>query len=239
MVIAGPVLEGLGDTVVSRIATLVGAWWIAAHGSEHHAAHGRLGRVAEGERALSSTLPSTLIGRIPNANVLQPTCFEANGGGLEGLSISSLSLSHRSSCGAVVHGTKITRIRGAFGVSPAAFQYMSRWQRDPVGAHTGDIAGGERGRCGTGEWALQTVSLEHAVAMIPDGASLMIGGFMGVGTPERLVDELVRQGKRELTVIANDTAMPGSGHRQAGDGASWCARRSPATSASTPRPSSR
>jgi acetate CoA/acetoacetate CoA-transferase alpha subunit len=58
---------------------------------------------------------------------------------------------------------------------------------------------------------MQTVSLEAAVSMIPDGASLMIGGFMGVGTPERLVDELVRQGKRELTVIANDTAMPGRG----------------------------
>jgi acetate CoA/acetoacetate CoA-transferase alpha subunit len=34
---------------------------------------------------------------------------------------------------------------------------------------------------------------------------------MAVGTPERLVDELVRQGKRNLTVIANDTAMPGKG----------------------------
>jgi len=39
----------------------------------------------------------------------------------------------------------------------------------------------------------------------------MIGGFMGVGTPERVVDEIVRQGKRDLTVIANDTAMPGKG----------------------------
>jgi len=47
--------------------------------------------------------------------------------------------------------------------------------------------------------------------MIPDGASLMIGGFMGVGSPERLIDELVRQGKRNLTVIANDTAWPGRG----------------------------
>jgi acetate CoA/acetoacetate CoA-transferase alpha subunit len=47
--------------------------------------------------------------------------------------------------------------------------------------------------------------------MIPDGASLMIGGFMGVGTPERVVDELVRQGKRDLTVIANDSALPGTG----------------------------
>lgn len=34
---------------------------------------------------------------------------------------------------------------------------------------------------------------------------------MAVGTPERIVDELVRQGKRDLTVIANDTAMPGKG----------------------------
>ena len=34
---------------------------------------------------------------------------------------------------------------------------------------------------------------------------------MAVGSPERLIDELVRQGKRKLTVIANDTAMPGSG----------------------------
>jgi len=58
---------------------------------------------------------------------------------------------------------------------------------------------------------MQTTTLEAAVARIPDGASLMIGGFMAVGTPERLVDELVRQRKRDLTVIGNDTAMPGVG----------------------------
>ncbi len=58
---------------------------------------------------------------------------------------------------------------------------------------------------------MQTISLEGSVAMIPNGATLMIGGFMGVGTPERVMDELVRQNKRDLTVIANDTAMPGKG----------------------------
>ncbi len=58
---------------------------------------------------------------------------------------------------------------------------------------------------------MQTISLERSVALIPDGASLMIGGFMAVGTPERVVDEIVRQKKRNLTVIANDTAMPGKG----------------------------
>jgi acetate CoA/acetoacetate CoA-transferase alpha subunit len=58
---------------------------------------------------------------------------------------------------------------------------------------------------------MQTLSLDRAVAAIPDEASLMIGGFMGVGTPERVVDEIVRQNKRDLTVIANDTAAPGKG----------------------------
>ncbi len=58
---------------------------------------------------------------------------------------------------------------------------------------------------------MQTMSLEQSVAMIPDGASLMVGGFMGVGTPERVIDEIVRQNKRSLTIIANDTAAPGRG----------------------------
>jgi acetate CoA/acetoacetate CoA-transferase alpha subunit len=58
---------------------------------------------------------------------------------------------------------------------------------------------------------MKTVALQDVIAMIPDGASLMIGGFMAVGTPERVIDELVRQGKHDLTVIANDTAVPGRG----------------------------
>ena len=58
---------------------------------------------------------------------------------------------------------------------------------------------------------MRTISVQAAVELIPDGASVMIGGFMGVGTPERLVDELVRQKKRDLTVIANDNALPGTG----------------------------
>jgi acetate CoA/acetoacetate CoA-transferase alpha subunit len=58
---------------------------------------------------------------------------------------------------------------------------------------------------------MRTVSTEEAVAMIPNGARLMVGGFMGVGTPERLVDELVRQHKSELSLVCNDTAVPGRG----------------------------
>ena len=58
---------------------------------------------------------------------------------------------------------------------------------------------------------MQTITVEKAVALIPDGATVMIGGFMAVGTPERLMDELVKQGKKNLTVIANDNAKPGCG----------------------------
>ena len=39
----------------------------------------------------------------------------------------------------------------------------------------------------------------------------MIGGFMGVGSPHRLIDALVARQARNLTVIANDTARPGIG----------------------------
>src|ERR1700754_2710136 len=58
---------------------------------------------------------------------------------------------------------------------------------------------------------MQTISVDQSVALISDGASLLIGGFMATGTPERLIDEIVRQNKRNLTVIANDTATPERG----------------------------
>jgi len=58
---------------------------------------------------------------------------------------------------------------------------------------------------------MKSLPIAGAVSLIPDGASLMIGGFLSVGTPERLMDEIVRQRKRDLTVIANDTARPGVG----------------------------
>jgi acetate CoA/acetoacetate CoA-transferase alpha subunit len=58
---------------------------------------------------------------------------------------------------------------------------------------------------------MRAVSVEAAVAMIPPGASIMVGGFMGVGTPERLLDEIVRQQKTGLSLISNDAAVPGKG----------------------------
>jgi len=58
---------------------------------------------------------------------------------------------------------------------------------------------------------MKTAQAADIAERIPDGAILMIGGFMGAGTPPRLIDEIVRQGRRDLTVIANDTARPGVG----------------------------
>jgi len=43
---------------------------------------------------------------------------------------------------------------------------------------------------------MKTVRLDQAAAMIPDGASVMVGGFMGVGTPECMIDEIVSQAKK-------------------------------------------
>ncbi|HMO28796.1 3-oxoacid CoA-transferase subunit A [Enterovirga sp.] len=50
-----------------------------------------------------------------------------------------------------------------------------------------------------------------AAALVPDGAVVMIGGFMGVGSPHRIIAALVARKARGLTVIANDTARPGIG----------------------------
>ena len=55
------------------------------------------------------------------------------------------------------------------------------------------------------------ISCSEAVEMIPDGASIMIGGFMGVGSPHRMIAEMVRQGRKNLTIIANDTGTPNFG----------------------------
>ncbi|MEJ5272984.1 MAG: CoA transferase subunit A [Spirochaetota bacterium] len=48
---------------------------------------------------------------------------------------------------------------------------------------------------------------EEAVKQIKDGAVIMVGGFMGCGTPLSLVNALDRQGTKDLTLICNDTAI--------------------------------
>ena len=44
-----------------------------------------------------------------------------------------------------------------------------------------------------------------------DGMSIMVGGFMVVGTPEFIIDELVNIRVKNLTIICNDAGLPGKG----------------------------
>lgn len=54
-------------------------------------------------------------------------------------------------------------------------------------------------------------SLGEAVAQISDGATLMIGGFGSPGTPFTLIEQLIEQGSRNLTLIKNDANEAGIG----------------------------
>lgn len=70
-------------------------------------------------------------------------------------------------------------------------------------------AGAEAANCTEGRMDKQISSLREAVARIPDGASVMIGGFGGSGAPIELIHALIDHGARDLTVINNNA---GNGH---------------------------
>ena len=53
------------------------------------------------------------------------------------------------------------------------------------------------------------VSIEVAVKLIPDGATVMFGGFMGCGSAHKFIDALSKSGVKDLTMICNDASMPG------------------------------
>ena len=46
-------------------------------------------------------------------------------------------------------------------------------------------------------------TFDEAVADIPDGSSLMLGGFGPPGMPQNLIGALLRRGAKDLTVIVN------------------------------------
>jgi 3-oxoacid CoA-transferase subunit A len=52
---------------------------------------------------------------------------------------------------------------------------------------------------------------DEAVAMIPDGASIMMGGFGLCGIPENLIAALHARGTRDLTLISNNAGVDGFG----------------------------
>lgn len=58
---------------------------------------------------------------------------------------------------------------------------------------------------------MKEIKKEQIGEMISDGATVMIGGFLAVGTPELIMDVLVEKKAKNLTLISNDTAFPGIG----------------------------
>lgn len=57
----------------------------------------------------------------------------------------------------------------------------------------------------------KAITIAELKAKFHDGMSIMIGGFLANGTPERIVDALVESGVRDLTMIVNDTSYPDRG----------------------------
>lgn len=55
------------------------------------------------------------------------------------------------------------------------------------------------------------ISIIEAIDKIKDGDVVMIGGFLGVGTPELLIDALVAKGTKNLTLICNDSGFVDKG----------------------------
>ena len=51
------------------------------------------------------------------------------------------------------------------------------------------------------------ITAKEAAAMVQEGATVMMGGFLAVGTPETIIDALVAHGTKDLTLIGNDTAF--------------------------------
>lgn len=53
----------------------------------------------------------------------------------------------------------------------------------------------------------KVISIQDAAAKIKDGDVIMIGGFLGVGCPDKIIDALCASGAKELTLICNDSGF--------------------------------
>jgi acetate CoA/acetoacetate CoA-transferase alpha subunit len=51
------------------------------------------------------------------------------------------------------------------------------------------------------------ISAEKAVQLIKEGSVVMLGGFLGCGSPKGLLEALEKQGTKNLTLVCNDTAV--------------------------------
>ncbi len=55
------------------------------------------------------------------------------------------------------------------------------------------------------------INKQEFVNKLHDGATIMVGGFMAVGTPENLIDEILNSDLKNLTIICNDAGLPTKG----------------------------
>lgn len=55
------------------------------------------------------------------------------------------------------------------------------------------------------------VKAEQIKELFKDGMTVMVGGFLACGTPEKLIDLIIEKNVKDLTIIANDTAFPDRG----------------------------
>ncbi|ERI91964.1 butyrate--acetoacetate CoA-transferase subunit A [Clostridiales bacterium oral taxon 876 str. F0540] len=57
----------------------------------------------------------------------------------------------------------------------------------------------------------KVVKPEEIKGLFKDGMSIMIGGFLGCGTPHKIIDTLIELNVKDLTIIANDTSYVDKG----------------------------
>lgn len=55
------------------------------------------------------------------------------------------------------------------------------------------------------------IDMEQAISYVEDGMTIMIGGFLGNGVPNGLIEGLIQKGVKNLTLICNDTGFPDRG----------------------------
>lgn len=57
----------------------------------------------------------------------------------------------------------------------------------------------------------KVIPMTELVSKIHDGASIMVGGFMNIGTAEKIIDAILETDVTDLTIICNDAGLPGAG----------------------------
>ncbi len=53
----------------------------------------------------------------------------------------------------------------------------------------------------------EIISAKQAAGLIKNGSTIMIGGFLSCGVPDKVIEEIIKQKKNNLTMICNDTSF--------------------------------